>query len=421
MTADRDAILEKSLRLFRQFLPEEFDGAYYGGLTSSFRYMSEAVVGQSLLKLDGHLKALAMQAGEDGTASVGSLTVRIAQPLPGRRGEEPRLALLVLGDGGTPSFRLEWRSEADGSLSPGEWEKTDITLFAVDPQHPDYDYPERIASGSIMANSEKYPGPPECMGHCTLSEFGHFVDAMDALRPALEVTPAADGKEYTEQQVFRASLRGMDYAELLQADGGIAGGLCRQAAAVIQREVAGKVMGWARKALPEVAAEHRRRGYVWGKKYLEYNDLDDSTFEIPVADGRSVAVYHQNISLISDFFGYVAQADLDGAGGVAAISVTAVNRNSDRVRQIAESVAAGTPWKGPTIRHDFTTGTTTFAEAIDSTDILGTFAFYLKVDHEMVCGGMRDGDRKDSAADLTDFSSFERDDEFDEEGDLPAP
>lgn len=420
MSTEREAALEEALSMFRESLPEKFDGEYFEGLLSSFRYLSEAVVGQSLLRLDGHLTELAARAGPDGSVSFGGLRLRKVEPTPSRQPEHvPLLTLQVLGDDGVPLYRLDWQNRAPRQPRMGseqaDWDVKDIKLFKIGPANPGYAYPERIASATVMANSVKYPGPPSARGHCTLREFGLFVDAMDVLRPCLAAPVPDDGKTYTEQETMRSRGMILDYLPMIEADGGIAGSLSREAAITVQAEVAGKVMDWAKAALPEVAAAHANRGYVWERKFLRFNDGDDSSFTIPLDPGRGVAVFHRNTSLISDYFAYVAQADMNGEGEVTGISVTALKRGTDDVRAFIESVIEGSPSRPPTIQHDFATGRTAFAEDIDTTGILDTFAFYLKFDHEMVCNGQRDGERKGDARDETDFSEFEP--EEDEESD----
>lgn len=158
-------------------------------------------------------------------------------------------------------------------------------------------------------------------------------------------------------------------------------------------------MEWARSALPEVARSFAKRGLIWGSRYLNYNDLDDSACALPLGEGR-LGVFHENTSLISPFRAFTAVAVLDPDGEVARIEVTALESGVDSIPAHVAALAEGRPSKAPVYVHRVKDGSTTCLTSPDPTDMLGTFSFHLNCDLEMV-RGMQEGGEE-----LDDFSAF---------------
>lgn len=112
-----------------------------------------------------------------------------------------------------------------------------------------------------------------------------------AMAPAMSVEPT--GVPLVVARVLRAE----DIAPLVEHDGGYPGRLTAACAAemsklqlLIAAQTHGDVIG-------HNAADFEKLGYVWGEKFLAYNDTDIHSFAIPTGDPRLTAVVHRNIDL----------------------------------------------------------------------------------------------------------------------------
>jgi hypothetical protein len=127
------------------------------------------------------------------------------------------------------------------------------------------------------------------------------------------------------------------------------GGVCGQATLAFAREaqaqIAETVMTWAAVAMPEVNDAMERRGLTWQRSYLNYNDLDNNAFAIPVPDdGRGnprFALFHENISLISDYSAYIAIGTRHDRGLLGNIDLIGLDRSRDDAFAACAAVNSG--------------------------------------------------------------------------------
>jgi hypothetical protein len=176
-----------------------------------------------------------------------------------------------------------------------------------------------------------------------------------------------------------------NFKNLLDADGGLPGPISASVVDEYNAFTAFEISKWAAPTLRELASAQNERDFVWGEKYLNYNDLDDSCFAIPTGvTGRS-ALFHDNISLINDYRSYIAWVDTSDDGTPSELSVRMID-SAENTYDLIERFIAGEEIDR-TMAVSLATPKVQFAKNYRDTDILSTLAFHLKVDHEMFVGG----------------------------------
>lgn len=373
-----------------------FDGEYYNGLISNYREFATHLVGDAGARIYTTLLPLLTEPEADHSEFLGH-HMRHGDQRDGK--EKFRLYELTteFTARGTPRFALEINREA---FRKGYAATLDILEDDGDGHYA------TIAHISVFDEGEQLRGLATCNAD-------GFPAISDFTRSFIAAAPH-----------FRDSYLGMsdegllndEFAALRDADGGVLGDHTMEAFDVFFTRAATHVCDWAAPVVDNTYQAQVDRGFVWGEKYLNFNDLDDSSCAI-ITDkpGRS-AVMHENTSLFSDFRRFVAWVDRDPSGSSPTLSVRMLRYDES----LSEAVAAlRNDELASTLEYDLVTRTVTKAANFHETRLIEMFHFYLNEDHKLFALGNMDADGADDCHVETDFSELDRDPdgEFDEDFD----
>lgn len=389
---EREAAISKSMRIFEEFLPDVWDGDKSERLGGLFRHFSESVVGLSALRLLPHLDRLKQAA--DGTS------VRLVRDGKGRE-------TLQVANAAGAWFGISSETQArpprrDGD---GDVEVIDLVISRPDPDNLDYAYPERIAFATVVS----FPDRQHANGVCTLGDFGHCVDALQAFAAAagLDLAPVSV-QDLVGKNIHRMS----DSNEVLALDGGVVGEACREAAARMSEAVADRIMRRAEVAFAPVADALEAEGIAWERGHLMFNDLDNSVTVLPEQGGRGRAVIHRNGSYISEYRTYVLEQSADGKS----TSLYALEDGTDDFRAYMQGRGEGAG--GPVPVATLAEGKLSLRQQFDETDVIGAMGFGLRCIEEIVL----QNDRRDATIESgTDVFDTRNEDDMEDDGASPSP
>jgi hypothetical protein len=249
------------------------------------------------------------------------------------------------------------------------------------------------------------------IGTTLQDDFRSFTAFSDALKTALpHRADQLSGKDERRYPIDAS------YKALADADGGLPGPITSAAVDEYFLVTSRHVSDWAARRIQEIVANQTERGFAWGEKYLNFNDLDDSCCAVPTeVEGRS-ALFHENTSLINDYRSYIAWVDTNEDGTTRSLSVRMIS-SEENTGQVIDAFRNGDA--SPTLSMDFASREVYLADNYLDTNLLGTFAFYLRVDDKLYVGGEMDGEDREDCNVHTDFSDFyiSADDEFDDDED----
>lgn len=346
-----------------------------GHSDNSFRFLAEDFIGLSFLKLVNHLGVIANKVSEKGSFAIGNLRFI---PGPIMDDENSGFCLSVM-ENESQKYVISYTGVTDRSFSK-------MNLYELDHLNPENNYPRRyIASSSI----HQMPGrPPRSHGHGALQTFGIFVDAMSTLRPVLGIPVNQQVKPLIADIDLKSPIRYNNaLPEIIHEDGGLAGELALETVCHYQHALAKGIMRWARKTLLDTYRMCVERDLVWKKSYMNYNDLDDSSFAITIKDSSKIAMFHENISLICDHSAWVSVGNLSEDGTITKIELYPLHRITDRTLDFVKKVASNQIDRSPAASYDFVEDRLFTATSIDTTEVIDNFSFYLYHDHELVVEG----------------------------------
>jgi hypothetical protein len=383
-----------------------FNGERYEtSFTSGYRYFAEPMA-----CLVGHRINAAMFGDETNLGELGEFIRESRRTIMGQPDMEVLEILTDLDADGDPRFMMQVskarENEEDGKME----EHVSITVLeSYKPSSGLRGYQNTIMEASLDYSEKFIIG----IGTMLQDDFRSFTAFADALKRALphraDQLSGKDERKYPIDPSYRA---------LADADGGLPGPVTTAAVEEYFLITSRHVSDWAARRIPEIVATQTERGFVWGEKYLNFNDIDDSCCAIPTqVEGRS-ALFHENISLINDYRSYIAWVDSNDDGSPASLSVRMIS-SDENTGQIVDAFRKGEA--SPTLSMDFASRDVFFADNYLDTHLLSTFAFYLGVDDKMYVGGeMYDEDAHDLEV-HTDFSDFYADDyESDDEDENAA-
>lgn len=236
---------------------------------------------------------------------------------------------------------------------------------------------------------------------------------LDRIRPLVPTMPGALARE-----TLPITARYGDEIELVEADGGLPGAICREVVLGMYRMMAQSVLIDAAAALPTVTRIQAENGYVWGEKFLTYEDFDRRACSVPV-DGH-VAAFYVDIDVCSHLNAFLVAAKVDPEGLATEVMVWGVSRDSDDAYVFVESARTGGvgSLRQPNLRLDLRTGALTMKEASDPDTLIGTVLYgirgmsraFVNLPATLEQGGTEE---------RTDFEIFSR--SWDPDGDGPAP
>lgn len=381
-----------------------FDGERYASFTSGYRYFAEPMA-----CLTGHRINAAIFGDGLEVSNLGELVCESRRTIMGTPDTSVLDILTELDADGDPRFMLQV-SKSRETVEDGVIEENVSikVLESFKPQSGLRGYQNTIMEAELNYSEKWIIG----MGTMMQSDFRAVMAFSDALVRALP--HRADQLAGKGERPYRID---GSYKALADADGGLPGPITSAAVDEYFLITARHVGDWAARRIPAIVANQIERGFVWGEKYLNFNDIDDSCCAVPTdVEGRS-ALFHENISLINDYRSYLAWVDTDDAVAPSALSVRMIS-SEEMTGPVIDAFRRGDA--EPTLSINFTTGEVHLADNYHDTDLLHTFAFYLGVDDRMYVGGEMDGDDARECNVHDDFSEYytSADDEFDHDDEI---
>lgn len=376
----------------RQVVP--FDGERYDtSFTHGYRHFGEKVA--SLVAIQLHAALSSYLKDQSDTASLGSQLRPATRTINGKKMVDVIDVLTMTDADGDPRFMMQISSKSAVREGGDNVEQFELSVLETyKPSSGLVGYQTRIVDSSLHFNDDHISD----MSQMYMDSFNSLTEFCSAISQALPQPLQLLSDRKIRMAVDPA------YKDLIDADGGLPG--LNSALAVEQyfADTARHVSDWAASRIPSIVENQMTRGFVWGQKYLNFNDLDDSCCAIPTDVPGRYALFHENISLINDYRSYIAWVDTDAEGIPTDLSVHMVHPD-DHIGPAVERLVAGN--LDPTLGIEFSTREVTLAANYLETDLLGTFAFYLRVDEKMYVEGEMDDDEPNVHTDFTDFYAEE--------------
>ncbi len=368
-----------------------FDGQRYEtAFINGYRYFAEPMA-----CLVGHRICAAIFGNGTESLDLGEFVRESERTITG----EPNIKVLdILTDldaDGDPRFMMQVSKERETSKDGGEEENFTIKIFeSYKPKSGLRGYQNTIMEADLNYRERRIFG----IGSLFQSDFRSLLAFSTALKEALPHRADQLAGKGERPYPIDAS-----YLALADSDGGLPGPITAAAVDEYFLVTARHVGDWAASRIPAIVANQVERGFLWGEKYLNFNDLDDSCCAVPTDVAGRTAVFHENISLINEYRAYLAWVDTDDAGDLETLSVRMIP-SDETIGRVIDDFRKG-PVE-PTLSIDFATGEVSLAENYHDTDLLGTFAFYLAVDDKMYVGGKMDNEDREDCNVHTDFSEY---------------
>lgn len=225
---------------------------------------------------------------------------------------------------------------------------------------------------------------------------------LDRIRPLMpqEVVP------FTRDSL-PITTRLSDEVRLVEADGGLPGPICSELVLGMYGIMARSVLTEAAAKLPTLARVQQESGYVWGSKFLTYEDFDRRACAVPI-EGH-VAAFHMDVDLCTDRNSFLIAARLDPADVVTEVMAWGIDRETDDAYAFVESArtAGVDSLREPDLRLDLRSLVLTAKDASDPNRLIGTVLYGIRgmsrafLNLEATVNG---GDTEDR----TDFEIFSR-------------
>ncbi len=379
-----------------------FNGERYEtSFTSGYRYFAEPMA-----CLAGHRISAAIFGGATKVSNLGELVRESKRTIMGKPNTKVLDILTELDADGDPRFMMQVsKTRTKGDDGVMEENVSIKVLESYKPSSGLRGYQNTVMETSLDYHEKWIIG----IGTMLQDDFRSFTAFSDALKRALphraDELAGKDERSYPIDPSYKA---------LADADGGLPGRITSAAVDEYFLVTSRHVGDWAARRIPEIVANQTERRFVWGEKYLNFNDIDDSCCAVPTeVEGRS-ALFHENISLINDYRSYIAWVDTNEDGTTRSLSVRMIS-SDENTGQVVDSFRRGDA--SPTLSMDFASREVYLADNYLDTNLLGTFAFYLGVDDKMYVGGEMDDEDGRGCEVHTDFSDFysSGDDEYDPE------
>ena len=205
--------------------------------------------------------------------------------------------------------------------------------------------------------------------------------------------------------------------EMVRLDGGFAGATCRAHLEALRRGSSAGAMERIAFFVPNVVRNQVEAGYVWGERFLAYDDTDKRACAVAVP-GASAA-FHENVDLIDDHASWFVAVETDADGSATRVSVVGFDRfRDDPVEAAARLAEAGWGGLAPHVSYDLRTGALTVAEGFDESALVSSVLYGAERDDEAFAD--LDGTFEGVGVEArTDFECFGRD--YDPDAEAPAP
>ncbi len=259
---------------------------------------------------------------------------------------------------------------------------------------------------------------PWAAASCRCDREVAILDFLDAAAPHM---PAWDGTlavgvlaRYTAEH------------EMVRADGGFPGATCREHLERLREEAVSGMMLAAARELPDLAQMQKAAGYVWGTRYLAYDDTDKRACAVSVPG--AVACFHENIDLIDDRVSWIVAVEPGAGADGGRVSAWGFKRGEGNPVEAASAAMSGglSALGDPDISVDLASGAAQVREGLDPTALVGNVLHGVTRDIE----AFKDlpstfrGIGTEVSTDFTTFLPGTFDDDWDEEAeeeDLPTP
>lgn len=127
-------------------------------------------------------------------------------------------------------------------------------------------------------------------------------------------------------------------AAMVRADGGFPGPTCREFLDTLRTEFVRGTLANAGEALGRAAALQAEAGYVWGGRYLAYDDFDKMSCRLPVEG--TVACFHLNVDLCDEHRCWIVGFEPGPDGQPSALSAWGYEWGGSDIPAAAEAAVA---------------------------------------------------------------------------------
>lgn len=393
MTSQTNKIIDAAVDRMQARRPAKFEGKRYD-TAFTFGYHT---LGEKVASLVGHRIAAALAPYLDNPEDdsvLGDMLRKATRTVIGTQDVDViDVCTDMLGDD-NPRFMMTISKDNEDRGDRGLIENVSIKVLEADIRTEMSGYQNTILEASLSSYPEYVIGT----GGVFQSDFRSLVDFCEAITTALpDRAPQLSGEG--ESKMFVDP----EYMALIASDGGLPGRNTMAAVDTYFENAARLVLDWAAKKVLSVVENQKERGFVWGRKFLNFNDLDNSCSAVDTDVPGRAALFHQNISLINPYNTSIAWVDTDD-GEPTTICVHMVHY-SDSVGAAVSMLQAGT--LEPTVTFDLRTRELIKADNFAETELVSMFSTYLSIDDRMFVEGEMDQGRYDLDECVhTDFSEF---------------
>lgn len=311
-------------------------------------------------------------------------------------------------DQNVPAYRIAYYMETL---------KSNVLVYSaeierVNPKMPNEERPETVGKGSFIENQKKEDVIRySCRSGGQFVVFSEFVKVMNMLKPVL------NGHVIRTDVIEDISTSNGGAVDVVNADGGLPGELSLYTVDRIRTEIGKEAMPWLASNFDKVYAGLAARDLTWNNKMLVYNDLDDHVFIIPTSNPLQRSIFHENVSLNSDFSAHIILTQTNDEGQNTEIKIYPVDRYVDFLPEIIDGIGNGSIDREPMIQFDLTTKT--FIHFSDECpDLLDMAVFSSTCDLEQINDG--EADKKKRLK--TDFQRYYEEPECDlDDEEISAP
>ena len=239
--------------------------------------------------------------------------------------------------------------------------------------------------------------------HCPTGREADLFDFLDRIRASVPETRLRQGD-------LPIQTRYADEIALIEADGGLPGEICRLLILGMYRMRATGVLADAAKEIPAIVERQKAGGFVWGERFLSFQDLDRRSCAVPMP-GHSAAFF-QNVDACADTNSFLV------AVGKREILVWGIDRERDDVHETVEAATRGVEGlPEPDLRARIAGKDMTLREPCDASQVVPLLHYGLR-SMARAFGNLQETLEDDGTEVGTDFERFRRG--WDPELDGPA-
>lgn len=374
--------LARSLRAFEGTKTAGIEADDIEHVFAAFQYLAESAVGLGLHRVGAYIDRVTDKLDVNGNITGDDFNIVLRSRFNEGEGEpqivefssEGRTWILMTASLDRPNI-VGARSVA-------------LDLIAEDED----DLPQRIASSKEFPDDD---GTTSVSGHCRIENFDLFLDFCNSVRGAMAADLAMiEPWKLDPKNIQYSMMKHANHLPMIELDGNLPGRLTRMAADRIRSYGTKVIATYIGNMLPAIVEGAISRGITWGESYLLYNDHDNKVTAIPSTLPNRVALFHQNISMISDYNTFVIWADLDENRKAERVSITALFPHDKLLIDCVTAIQNGeTPTNATTLHLDLSSGELDYKDFF-ITGGVASIGHYVSYDYEEIVDGNMDSEHR---------------------------